>query len=134
MLKDSQIDSRLLSDPVGLTEVSPFLCWFVDQEFLDSISIRDISQMKEETIFVSDDGSRFESKEDALLWDEISERVKRLKDETGKALPEGLQEVSGDIGDTLRGFLRTTQKGILCLLKKVWNLVGCQRDLKLLII
>ena len=61
--------------------------------------------MKEETIFVSDDGSRFESKEDALLWDEISERVKRLKDETGRALPEGLQEVSGDTREYLEGFL-----------------------------
>ena len=34
--------------------------------------------MQEQTIFVADDGTRFETAEDSLLWDEISERVKIL--------------------------------------------------------
>ena len=64
--------------------------------------------MQEQSIFVSDDGSRFETAEDALLWDEIYERVKDLKEEdlSGEnELPEGLQEVSGDTREYLEGFL-----------------------------
>ena len=64
--------------------------------------------MQEQSIFVSDDGSRFETAEDALLWDEIYARVKELKDEdlSGQnVLPEGLQEVSGDTREYLEGFL-----------------------------
>ena len=69
--------------------------------------------MKEETIFVSDDGSRFDSKEDALLWDEISERVKGLKsyeaEPFGKELPEGLQEVTGETREYMEQFLSNTR-------------------------
>ena len=69
---------------------------FVDQEFLDSLSIRDISQMQEQSIFVSDDGTRFETAEDALLWDEISARVKILEEAPNEMWdrwvpPEGLK-------------------------------------------
>ena len=61
--------------------------------------------MKEATIFVSDDGSRFETKEDALLWDDICERVKDLKEGTAEELPIGLQELTGDTKEYLVGFL-----------------------------
>ena len=63
--------------------------------------------MKEETIFVSDDGSRFESKEDALLWDQISHRVRLLKGEEEHLsdLPDGFRTVSGDTRQYLIDFL-----------------------------
>ena len=53
--------------------------------------------MQEQTIFVAEDGTRFDNKEDCLEWDEISERVKILE-EAGQKMsdrwipPEGLQE------------------------------------------
>ena len=36
--------------------------------------------MQEQTIFVAEDGTRFDNKEDCLEWDEISERVKILEE------------------------------------------------------
>ena len=35
--------------------------------------------MQEKTIFVAEDGTRFDNKEDCLDWDEISERIKILE-------------------------------------------------------
>ncbi len=36
--------------------------------------------MKEQTIFVAKDGTRFDKKEDCLQWDESAERVKILEE------------------------------------------------------
>tara|TARA_R100000655_G_scaffold2433_1_gene9562 strand:- start:6592 stop:7443 length:852 start_codon:yes stop_codon:yes gene_type:complete len=66
--------------------------------------------MKEETktIFVSDDGSRFETKEDALLWDQIFHRVKDLKkwgvDCKKNDLPKELLELK-DVKDVFNRYL-----------------------------
>ena len=59
--------------------------------------------MQEKTIFVAEDGTRFDNQEDCLEWDEIFERVKELKEWGGEKekLPEGLQEEKEIVGDFL---------------------------------
>ena len=54
--------------------------------------------MEEKTIFVAEDGNRFDKKEDCLQWDEIAERVKLLEEIDLVAyvdeweVPEGIED------------------------------------------
>ena len=53
--------------------------------------------MQEKTIFVAEDGTRFDKKEDCLQWDESAERVKILEeaplyDVCEWTVPEGIKD------------------------------------------